>query len=258
MGRAEKDLDKTTATVHQPDRRPGQAQRRRAAGGLVTAQQPTAVAAPDPARHEPPPNEDVPRRAATCPPPSPSAPRSGFGVIAILLFAPYVWIARGGGGHGASPPTRWCGGCATAGYAIPVIPLLVGGQAMVWLTWPFGPAGALGGFGGTVVVCMIWRLLSGGLKDAPVNYLRDISTTVLPGRLDTAVRRVRRAAGLSRRRRRAGALPDARRRVLRHRRLRRGRAVRQASDGAGDQSRRSPGRASRARWSAAPPPRCWP
>jgi phosphatidate cytidylyltransferase len=39
-------------------------------------------------------------------------------------------------------------------------------------------AGALGSFGGTVVVCMIWRLLSGGLKDAPVNYLRDISATV--------------------------------------------------------------------------------
>ena len=59
---------------------------------------------------------------------------------------------------------------------------------MIWLTWPFGAAGALGGFGGTVVVAMIWRLLSGGLKDAaesdvagspaPVNYLRDVSTTV--------------------------------------------------------------------------------
>jgi phosphatidate cytidylyltransferase len=59
-----------------------------------------------------------------------------------------------------------------------VVPLLVGGQAMIWLTWPFGPAGALGSFGGTVVVCMIWRLLSGGLKAAPVNYLRDVTATV--------------------------------------------------------------------------------
>jgi phosphatidate cytidylyltransferase len=66
----------------------------------------------------------------------------------------------------------------TAGYSIPVVPLLVGGQAMIWLTWPFGPAGALGSFGGTVVVCMIWRLLSGGLKDAPQNYLRDVTATV--------------------------------------------------------------------------------
>jgi phosphatidate cytidylyltransferase len=66
----------------------------------------------------------------------------------------------------------------TAGYAIPLVPLLVGGQAIVWLTWPFGPTGAFGAFGATVVVCMIWRLLSGGLKNAPENYLRDITATV--------------------------------------------------------------------------------
>ena len=28
-----------------------------------------------------------------------------------------------------------------AGFAIPVVPLLIGGQAMIWLTWPFGTAG---------------------------------------------------------------------------------------------------------------------
>lgn len=112
----------------------------------------------------------------------------GFGVIAILVFAPYVWIsvvalAIAVATHEVVRRLR------TAGFAIPVLPLLIGGQAMIWLTWPFGPAGALGGFGGTVVVCMIWRLLSGGPTDAaesdvagspaPVNYLRDVSTTVL-------------------------------------------------------------------------------
>jgi phosphatidate cytidylyltransferase len=101
----------------------------------------------------------------------------GFGVIAILVFAPLWWIpvvatAMAVATHEVVRRLR------TAGYAIPVLPLLVGGQAMVWLTWPFGAAGALGSFGGTVVVCMIWRLLSGGLKDAPVNYLRDVSATV--------------------------------------------------------------------------------
>jgi phosphatidate cytidylyltransferase len=101
----------------------------------------------------------------------------GFGVIAILVFVPYVWI----------PVVAVAIAVATievvrrlrvADFAIPLLPLLVGGQAMIWLTWPFGAAGALGGFGGTVVVCMIWRLLSGGLKDAPVNYLRDVATTI--------------------------------------------------------------------------------
>ena len=101
----------------------------------------------------------------------------GFSVIAILIFVPLVWIgvvaaAMAVATHEVVRRLR------TAGYSIPVVPLLIGGQAMVWLTWPLGPAGALGAFGGTVVVCMIWRLLSGGLKDAPVNYLRDITATV--------------------------------------------------------------------------------
>jgi phosphatidate cytidylyltransferase len=101
----------------------------------------------------------------------------GFGVIAILVFAPRGWIAvvavaMAVATHEVVRRLR------EAGYSIPIIPLLVGGQAIVWLTWPFGPAGAFGGFGATVVVCMIWRLLSGGLRDAPVNYLRDVSATV--------------------------------------------------------------------------------
>jgi phosphatidate cytidylyltransferase len=73
-----------------------------------------------------------------------------------------------------------------AGYVIPVIPLLVGGQVTVWLTWPFHAAGALAGFGATVVVCNVWRLFMrdntarpeafGGSSSA--NYLRDASATV--------------------------------------------------------------------------------
>ncbi|MCP2626931.1 phosphatidate cytidylyltransferase [Mycolicibacterium smegmatis] len=101
----------------------------------------------------------------------------GGGVIAILLFAPLVWVgvvaaAMAVATHEVVRRLR------TGGFSIPVVPLLIGGQAMVWLTLPFGPAGALGGFGGTVVLCLIWRLLSGGLTAAPVNYLRDVSVTV--------------------------------------------------------------------------------
>lgn len=101
----------------------------------------------------------------------------GFGVIAILVFAPLGWVpvvavAMAVATHEVVKRLR------TAGYSIPIVPLLVGGQAMVWLTWPFGPAGALGAFGATVVVCMIWRLLSGGMKNAPVNYLRDVTATI--------------------------------------------------------------------------------
>ena len=98
--------------------------------------------------------------------------------IGILLFAPMGWlpvlaVAIPIATHEVVRRLR------EAGYALPVIPLLIGGQAMIWLTWPFGPAGLLGAYGGTIVVCMVWRLVGQGLREQPVNYLRDISATVL-------------------------------------------------------------------------------
>lgn len=65
-----------------------------------------------------------------------------------------------------------------ADISVPFVPLLVGGQAMIWLTWPWGTAGSLGAFAATVVVCMIWRLVGHGLNQQPVNYLRDVAITV--------------------------------------------------------------------------------
>ncbi|KWX22075.1 phosphatidate cytidylyltransferase [Mycolicibacterium wolinskyi] len=101
----------------------------------------------------------------------------GGSIIAILLFVPHVWVAvvavaMAVATHEVVRRLR------DGGFSIPVVPLLLGGQAIVWLTWPFGAAGALGAFGGTVVLCLIWRLLSGGLSAAPANYLRDVSVTV--------------------------------------------------------------------------------
>ncbi len=98
--------------------------------------------------------------------------------IGVLLFAPIGWLpvltaAIAIATHEVVRRLR------EAGYALPVIPLLVGGQAMIWLTWPWGPAGLLGAYGGTVVVCMVWRLVGHGLSEQPVNYLRDISASVL-------------------------------------------------------------------------------
>ena len=102
----------------------------------------------------------------------------GAMAIGILLFAPKGWL----------PVLAVAMPIAThevvrrlgeAGYALPLIPLLIGGQAMIWLTWPYGPAGLLGAYGGTIVVCMVWRLFGQGLREQPVNYLRDISATVL-------------------------------------------------------------------------------
>lgn len=66
-----------------------------------------------------------------------------------------------------------------AGYDLPAVPLLLGGQAMIWLSWPWGPTGVLGAYGGTIVVCMVWRLVGRGLRHQPVNYLQDIAAAVL-------------------------------------------------------------------------------
>jgi phosphatidate cytidylyltransferase len=98
--------------------------------------------------------------------------------IGILLFAPKGWLAVLAvaipiATHEVVRRLR------EAGYALPLIPLLIGGQAMIWLAWPFGTAGVLGAYGGTIVVCMVWRLVGQGLREQPVNYLRDISATLL-------------------------------------------------------------------------------
>ncbi|MBP2453132.1 phosphatidate cytidylyltransferase [Mycolicibacterium lutetiense] len=103
-----------------------------------------------------------------------------LGALAIgtLLFAPLWWlpllaVAIAIATHEVIRRMR------EDGYALPTVPLLLGGQAMIWLTWPFGAAGLLGAYGGTIVVCMVWRLIGQGLDQQPVNYLRDIAATVL-------------------------------------------------------------------------------
>jgi phosphatidate cytidylyltransferase len=98
--------------------------------------------------------------------------------IGILLFTPTGWlvvlaIAIPVATHEVTRRLQ------DAGYTIPLVALLIGGQAILWLTWPFHAKGALMGYGATIVVCMVWRLLGQGLSDQPVNYLRDISATVL-------------------------------------------------------------------------------
>ncbi|OBB15757.1 phosphatidate cytidylyltransferase [Mycolicibacterium setense] len=102
----------------------------------------------------------------------------GAMAIGTLLFAPIWWlpllaVAIAIATHEVIRRLR------EHGYALPTIPLLLGGQAMIWLTWPFGAVGLLGAYGGTIVVCMVWRLVGQGLNQQPVNYLRDIAATVL-------------------------------------------------------------------------------
>ena len=142
----------------------------------MTEQQATPVADTDAGPTEPP--KKASRAGRDLPAAIAVGVLLGGMAIAVLFFAPIGWlpvlaVAMPIATHEVIRRLR------EAGYALPVIPLLLGGQAMIWLTWPFGPAGLLGAYGGTIVVCMVWRLLGQGLSEQPVNYLRDISASVL-------------------------------------------------------------------------------
>ncbi len=108
----------------------------------------------------------------------------GLTIVAILIWDRYLWVfllaaAMPLATHEVVRRLR------EAGHVIPVIPLLAGGQLMIWLAWYFHAVGALAGFGVTAVVCMFWRLALGatsapqGSADSPSgNYLRDVAATV--------------------------------------------------------------------------------
>lgn len=57
-----------------------------------------------------------------------------------------------------------------AGARVALVPVLVGGQAMMWLSWPYGPRGVLVVFVLTVFVCLMWRMTAGA-----DGYLRDVA-----------------------------------------------------------------------------------
>ncbi|MVU76620.1 phosphatidate cytidylyltransferase [Nocardia sp. ET3-3] len=111
----------------------------------------------------------------------PAALAVGFGLglslIAILLWAPKVLV---GVIAVAVAVATWevTKRLREADVLVPRIPLLLGGQAVVWLAWPVGPQGVLGAFGATALTLMVWRLFDHGLRATPRNYLRDTAISV--------------------------------------------------------------------------------
>ncbi|MGW5052204.1 phosphatidate cytidylyltransferase [Actinokineospora sp. NPDC004072] len=60
-----------------------------------------------------------------------------------------------------------------AGIRVALWPVLAGGQAMVWLSWPYGRDGVLAAFVVTVLVVLLWRLFRGGVE----GYVRDVTAS---------------------------------------------------------------------------------
>jgi phosphatidate cytidylyltransferase len=60
------------------------------------------------------------------------------------------------------------------GIRVSLWPVLIGGQAMVWLSWPFGRNGLLTAFLVTILGCLLWRMRAGA-----DGYVRDVSASIL-------------------------------------------------------------------------------
>ncbi len=60
-----------------------------------------------------------------------------------------------------------------AGARVARVPVFVGGQAMVWLSWPFERLGLLAAFVVTVLACLVWRF-----ADGAQGYVRDVTASL--------------------------------------------------------------------------------
>src|SRR6478609_4290733 len=60
-----------------------------------------------------------------------------------------------------------------AGIRVPLPVLLVGGQAMVWLTWPFGATAVAVAFAATALGALLWRMPAGA-----AHYVRDVTAAL--------------------------------------------------------------------------------
>ena len=96
----------------------------------------------------------------------------GAAIVVSLLTARHVFI---GIAAAAIAMGTWeLAGALRRGGGIRVTlaPLIIGGQAMMWLAWPFGLGGLLGAFVATVLACLVWRF-RGGVD----GYVRDITAS---------------------------------------------------------------------------------
>ncbi|MGC5027686.1 MULTISPECIES: phosphatidate cytidylyltransferase [unclassified Tsukamurella] len=98
-------------------------------------------------------------------------------IVAILYFAPHLWVPLVAA---AMAVATWevVKRFRAAGTNLELWPMLIGGQAIIWLSWPLGTEGVLAAFVATVLVAIVWRLLGHQSTAEPNSFTRDISTTV--------------------------------------------------------------------------------
>ncbi|MCF8610910.1 phosphatidate cytidylyltransferase [Gordonia sp. HY285] len=99
-------------------------------------------------------------------------------LIAVLTLVPMAWYGIVSVALGIA---TWevCKRLHAGGFGVPVWPLLVGGQATIWVSWPWGIEASFVAFAATVLVLMVWKLFAQGLANAPQDYVRDVSMSIL-------------------------------------------------------------------------------
>jgi phosphatidate cytidylyltransferase len=97
----------------------------------------------------------------------------GAAVVASLLTVRYLFIVIIAAAIAVGTIELAGAFRRAANIRVAMIPVLAGGQAMVWLAWPFGMKGALTAFILTVLACLLWRLPGGA-----DGYLRDLSASI--------------------------------------------------------------------------------
>ncbi len=102
----------------------------------------------------------------------------GIAIILILLFLPKLWYVVVAVAF-AIATWEVTKRLRDGGYDVALWPLLVGGQAIIWSSWPWHTTGVLVAFVGTLLVLMVWMLLAQGINHAPENYLRNLAASVL-------------------------------------------------------------------------------
>ncbi|MBB5909375.1 phosphatidate cytidylyltransferase [Actinoalloteichus hymeniacidonis] len=97
----------------------------------------------------------------------------GGAILASLLWARHLFIAVIAAAVAVSTVEMATAFRRARGIKIALIPLLVGGQAMIWSSWPFGLDGVLTAFMLTVLACLLWRAPGGSQ-----HYLRDAGSSI--------------------------------------------------------------------------------
>ncbi|AWT25957.1 Phosphatidate cytidylyltransferase [Corynebacterium provencense] len=102
----------------------------------------------------------------------------GLGILVVAcLIVPYAWYPLIAVAMGLA---TWevCRRLNENGYDVQFPVLFTGGQAMIWLSWPFGATGLLSAFGVSALVTVVARLFHRGNDVKPVNWLRDAGVSV--------------------------------------------------------------------------------